>query len=130
MDSAKMNKDSCYAFYGSLRQGMENYHAYQDDLRYIATTELSGFKMYSLSEYPYVVRTGDPDHKIIVDLFRITNESTEQNIHQMEIDAGYIFSEVSISDTKFGIYLFETPGPSDPEVRGGDWTGFRKSAHF
>lgn len=125
-----MNKDSYYAFYGTLRQGMENYQVYENDLTYLSTIELSGFKMYSLVEYPYVVRTSDPDNTIVVDLFRITNRSTEQNIHEMEIDAGYIFSEVIISDTKFGIYLFEKADPSDPEVRTGDWIGFRNASHF
>lgn len=109
---------------------MENYHVYENDLKYLATTELSGFRMYSLAEYPYVIRTENPDHKITVDLFRITSDQTEQTIHEMEIEAGYIFSDVLVDNIKFGIYLFETAGWADPEIKGGDWIGFRKGSHF
>lgn len=125
-----MNTDSQYAFYGSLRKGMENYDACKNDLKYLFTTKLQGFKMYSLVEYPYVVRTEDPRDRIIVDLFRITSRDTEQNIYKMEIDAGYIFSEVIIGGIKFGIYVFETAGTLDPEVLDGDWIEFRKISHF
>lgn len=125
-----MNTDSQYAFYGSLRKGMENHYAYENDLKYLFTTKLPGFKMYSLGEYPYVVRTEDPRDSIIVELFRITSKDTEQNIYKMEIDAGYIFSEVIIGSIKFGIYVFETAGSLDPEVVHGDWIEFRKISHF
>lgn len=125
-----MNQQSQYAFYGSLRRGMENYRLYEKDLRYIRTVTLEGFKMFSLTDYPYVVRTGRSQDTIVVELFRVSNPQTEQIIHQMELEADYIFSEVEIEGIKFGIYLFEAPYPGDPEVGSGDWSFFKGSGDF
>jgi len=109
---------------------MENYCLYEDDLNFLRTVELGGFKMYSRIHYPYIVKAGKSDHKIVVDLFKVTNPETEQTIHKMELDAGYIFSEVEIADIKFGIYLFEAARADDSEVRNGDWRAFRKLSGF
>ncbi len=69
-----MNSEGGYAFYGSLREGLENYALYRDDLGFLETVELCGFKMDSLGDYPYVVQTGDFVDSIVVDLLTITNQ--------------------------------------------------------
>jgi len=125
-----MNKNSQYAFYGSLRRGMENYRLFESDLNFLRTVELGGFKMFSLGPYPYIIRTGNSEDKIVGDLFIVTNRETEQTIHKMELDAGYIFSEVEIAGNKFGIYLLEATNADHPEVGGGDWSTFRKLSRF
>ncbi|MDH4089046.1 MAG: gamma-glutamylcyclotransferase [Cyclobacteriaceae bacterium] len=125
-----MNRNSRYAFYGSMRKGLENYSLYQRDLVFLETVELSGFKMYSLVDYPYVIRTGNLADKIVVDLFAITDPETERIIHNMELGAGYIFSEVEIADIKFGIYLFERANTDNIEVSRGDWSVLRKLSGF
>jgi hypothetical protein len=48
----------------------------------------------------------------------------------MEMDAGYIFSEIEIAHIKFGIYLFETVRADNAEVTGGDWSTYRKLSGF
>ena len=109
---------------------MENYRLFENDLNFLRTIELGGFKMFSLGPYPYIIRTGNSDDKIVGDLFKVTNIETEQTIHKMELDAGYIFSEVEIAGIKFGIYLLEAANADNPEVRNGDWSAFRKLSRF
>jgi gamma-glutamylcyclotransferase (GGCT)/AIG2-like uncharacterized protein YtfP len=110
-----------YAFYGSLRLGMENHLAFADTVSYLRTVNLTGYRMYSLGEYPYVVQTHDPDDVIIADLFYIDSPATEQMIYEMEIDAGYIRCPILIEGNKFGIYVFPSSMPGDEYLPGGDW---------
>ncbi len=86
--------------------------------------------MYSLVDYPYAVYTGQTTDKITAELFEITRAETEQTIYEMEIEAGYIFSEIQIAGDKFGIFLFKTPHPDHIRIPGGDWRIFRKGGHF
>ncbi|MEJ1237780.1 gamma-glutamylcyclotransferase [Chryseolinea sp. T2] len=119
-----------YAFYGTLRMGMENHQVFAKTLVYLKTTTLQGYRMYSLAEYPYVIRTGVESDSIVVDLFQITSGNTEEMIYEMEIDAGYVLSTVTIEGIKFGIYLFETTMTDDEVVEGGDWVSYTKSQFF
>jgi gamma-glutamylcyclotransferase (GGCT)/AIG2-like uncharacterized protein YtfP len=125
-----MNSDSQYAFYGTLRRGEENYALYRQDLIYLRTVILPGYKMYSLREYPYIIKSEKLVDTIVADLFKITSAETEQMIHEMELEAGYVFSEVEIADIKFGIYLFKAKNDNHPEVGSGDWSSFRKLTGF
>jgi gamma-glutamylcyclotransferase (GGCT)/AIG2-like uncharacterized protein YtfP len=125
-----MNLDSQYAFYGTLRRGEENYALYRQDLIYLRTVILPGYKMYSLREYPYIIKSEKLVDTIVADLFKITSAETEQMIHEMELEAGYVFSEVEIADIKFGIYLFKAKNDNHPEVGSGDWSSFRKLTGF
>ena len=121
-----MNIHSQYAFYGSLMRGMENYARYEKHLKFLRKVRLEGFKMFSLEQYPYVIRTADSDHKIVAELYKVTDEKTEQSIHEMELEEGYIFSEVDIEDNKFGIYLFHSQVSNSAPVINGDWRSYRK----
>src|SRR5215218_6652999 len=94
-----------YAFYGTLRQGMDNHVAFAETLSYLRTVALSGYRMYSMVEYPYIIHTLDPQDIIVADLFYIDTAKTEEMIYEMEIDAGYIRSGLIIDDYKFGIYV-------------------------
>lgn len=125
-----MNRDSQYAFYGSLMMGMENHLVYQKHLKFIGKVELTGFRMFSLIDFPYVIRSGDPRHKIVAELYKVVDKKTEQSIHEMELDEGYIFSEVDIADKKFGIYVFESTVNNSAEVVSGDWRSFRMDQRF
>jgi gamma-glutamylcyclotransferase (GGCT)/AIG2-like uncharacterized protein YtfP len=44
----------------------------------------------------------------------------------MELEEGYIFSEVEIADDKFGIYVFDARVVDSSEVVSGDWRSYRK----
>jgi len=113
---------SLYAFYGSLRRGMENYDLYKEHLHYLYSARLTGYKLYSRGQYPFAVRTGGVD-AIVVEVFKITNPATAESIHQLELDEGYFSIEEVIDGKKTTIYLFKT-SENYPEVPGGDWVTF------
>ena len=121
-----MNKNSQYAFYGSLMKGMENYRHYERHLKFLGKVHLTGFKMFSLRRYPYVIRSNDSNHRIVAELYKVIDRKTEQSIHEMELEEGYIFSEVEIADDKFGIYVFDSRVIDSTEVISGDWRSYRK----
>jgi gamma-glutamylcyclotransferase (GGCT)/AIG2-like uncharacterized protein YtfP len=107
-------------------KGMENHIPYQDHLEFLGMVKLPGFKMYSMEQYPYVVRSNNADHTIVAELYKVVDAKTEQSIHELELDEGYIFSEVDIADDKFGIYVFDEPVINSVEVVDGDWRSYRK----
>lgn len=119
-----MNDDSLYAFYGSLRCGLENYQAYGNGaLRHLHTCRIAGFRMYSMGSYPYAIRSFN-EEQICVELFRITDQAVERAIHEMELEAEYYYDEVEIDGRKFGIYLFRQERPGDLHITDGDWKDF------
>ncbi|MCB0491402.1 MAG: gamma-glutamylcyclotransferase [Cyclobacteriaceae bacterium] len=118
-----MTGTNLFAFYGSLRRGMENYAIYQTDLKYIKTRRILGYELFALEEYPYVIKSADASNSVVVEIFQIENAHTAQNIHKMELDAGYIFEWVDVDDEKVGIYLFEQSG-GNSKVESGDWVEF------
>jgi gamma-glutamylcyclotransferase (GGCT)/AIG2-like uncharacterized protein YtfP len=110
--------------------GMENYLLYEKHMKFLGKVNLEGFKMFSLKQYPYVIRSNDSSHKIVAELYKVIDEKTEQSIHEMELEEGYIFSEVVIADNKFGIYMFESHVSNSTEVIGGDWRSYRNLQRF
>lgn len=125
-----MNKNRLYAFYGSLRKGMENYFHFKDGLEFLGRAELPGYKLFSLTDYPYAIATKNQKDCIVVELFKITNSKTEELIHQVEMDAGYIFTNVEIAKQKFGIYLFSEASSNDVWVECGDWIAYQQILAF
>ena len=125
-----MNRNSQYAFYGSLMMGMENYVLYGKHLKFLRTVQLEGFRMFTLKQYPYVIRSNDFNHRIAAELYKVIDPKTEQSIHEMELEEGYIFSEVDIAGDKFGIYLFDNHVVDSAEVINGDWRSYRKLQRF
>lgn len=118
-----MTGTNLFAFYGSLRRGMENYKAYQSDLKYLKTRRIAGFELYALEEYPYAVKTDVPSHMLVVEVFEIEDPRVAEAIHQMELEAGYIFEIIEIDGEKVGIYLFDHID-NNSKVESGDWVEF------
>ncbi len=112
-----------FAFYGSLRQGMANYLRYQSSLEFITKETIKGFALYALKDYPYAVKTNNINDELVIEVFKIEDEITRQNIHQLELDAGYIFELIDIAGMKVCIYLFKEPG-NNHFVKSGDWVEF------
>lgn len=117
-----MNKNSLYAFYGSLRKGMSNYELYKDAMIYLYSIHLKGFKLYSMGEYPCCTKSA-AENIIVVEVFKITNPVIEKEIHDMEIEEGYFYDEVTIQNDRVGIYLYNGI-ENFIEVKGGDWVSF------
>jgi len=117
-----MNKDSLYAFYGSLRKGMNNYELYKEAMDYLFSARLKGFKLYSRGQYPCVIKSGERD-SVLVEVFKIIDPLFERKIHEMEMSEGYTYEEVMIDDQNIGIYVFEDVR-NFQEVKSGDWVSF------
>jgi gamma-glutamylcyclotransferase (GGCT)/AIG2-like uncharacterized protein YtfP len=117
-----MNKDSLYAFYGSLRKGMDNYERYRDAMVYLYSIRLKDFKLYSRGLYPCVAKSTH-ENSVLVEVFRITDPQLEKEIHEMELEEGYVYEEVLINDQLVGIYVFVNI-ENFTEVKSGDWVTF------
>lgn len=111
-----------FAFYGSLRRGMQNYLAFADELEYLHSAWLRGYKMYALQEYPCVVKAG-PESKILVEIMRAKTAHCAAQIHQLELDTGYAFETISVAGQDAWLYYFVQP-PNDRVVASGDWVTF------
>lgn len=122
-----MENTTVFAFYGSLRRGMENHTLHADHLEYLFSARLSGFKLYSRGEFPVAVRSSATD-SIVVEVFRIADRSTREMIHKLEMDEGYHFESIPIGGIETGIYLFREPG-NYQQVPGGDWVTFFGETH-
>ncbi len=85
--------------------------------------QVPGYALYAMRYYPYAVKSGNPDDRIVVEVYKITDSATEKAIHALELSVGYYYDEVMIRDQRTGIYLFEKTGP-EPLVKGGDWVKF------
>lgn len=121
-----MNKYGRYAFYGSLRQGMENHLIYNKAMKFIRTVMLEGYSLYSLGDYPYAVRSegAHSAKRILADLIYFQDRAVEHEVHRMELEAGYIYEEIEIDSLNYGIYLFKEPVTGDLEIESGDWVNY------
>jgi Uncharacterized conserved protein len=120
---AFMQMPQYYLFYGSLRKGMSLHQRFESDLEYHYSLWLKGYELYALEDYPFAIKSNDPETKILVDVFEIKSQQTVDEIHQIEMAAGYFFEVIKLNDTKAGIYLFENHA-NEPKVEGGDWVNF------
>jgi len=80
------------AAYGTLRKGFYNHNRFEG-VRYLGTTEISGFDLYDLGPYPCVIK--NENGKITIDLLEVV-EDTKKAIDRMEIGAGYNIEEIEI----------------------------------
>lgn len=125
-----MNKNSIYAFYGSLRKGMYNYRHFEHHLEYLFTHDLPGYKMFALARFPLAVKTNQSTDIIKVEIMRITNPETEKQIHELELNEGYVYEGLKIRELEVGIYLFsESKDRNQPTktlevIKTGDWVEF------
>ena len=119
---------SVFAFYGSLRRGMENHILHKNHLKYLFSARLRGYSLYSRGEFPIAVKTSGANDSIVVELFSIADRDTREMIHKLEMDEGYYLENITINGTEAGIYLFRSPENYQP-VRSGDWVTFFRETH-
>jgi gamma-glutamylcyclotransferase (GGCT)/AIG2-like uncharacterized protein YtfP len=122
-----MENISVFAFYGSLRRGMENHALHAAHLKYLFSARLSGYSLYSRGEFPVAVKSSATD-SIVVEVFRVGDQSTREMIHKLEMDEGYYLEVIQISGVEAGIYMFREPG-NYQHVTGGDWVTFFRETH-
>jgi gamma-glutamylcyclotransferase (GGCT)/AIG2-like uncharacterized protein YtfP len=117
-----------FAFYGTLREGQGNRAWCDEHVKSLGVTTLSGYAMWSLGGYPYVMETpSEPENTITVELVEIDDPDTIMNIHGMEIGAGYYNDMIEVNDDIFIIYLFSEHGQHFSQtISSGDWNEFVK----
>ena len=125
-----MDSKSKYAFYGTLRRGMENYETFRNSMEYLRTVDIPGFRMYSKGSYPYVVRSQDEQDRITAEIFQIGNPMAAKEIDELELGAGYFLDYMSIGNEKFGIYVFQQNFTDDFRIASGDWVQHVKERGF
>jgi gamma-glutamylcyclotransferase (GGCT)/AIG2-like uncharacterized protein YtfP len=118
-----MAGSSRYAFYGSLRRGLQNHEPYKSHLRYQFSCWIKGFQLYSLGDFPFAWKTGIESDKILVEVFEIDNLQVEEQINQLEKGYGYIDDTILIDEKPAKIYLFKDKA-NYPIVLEGDWLKF------
>ncbi len=112
-----------YAFYGSLRKGMDLYKKFEFDLQYKFSLWLPGYDLYSLGPYPCAIKSKNSGSKILIEVMHITSPMAEQKIFDIERNAGYYFEEVTIGKQLVGMFLYEHSA-NYPKVLHGDWVTF------
>lgn len=123
-----MENTNVFAFYGSLRRGMENYALHSEHLKYLFSARLSGYKLFSRGEFPVALKSNSPADSIVVELFSIADRTTREMIHKLEMDEGYYFEKIMVDGIEAGIYLVKDPENYHP-VSGGDWVTFFRQTH-
>ena len=119
-----MNAHSLYAFYGTLRKGMENHYMLGPETQYLGRVKLPGYKLFSLVDYPYAVKSRSLSDMIVAELFFIPDKAVQQYIHSMELDAGYYYYEIILEGKRYGIYLFSEERKEHDQIISGDWVEF------
>lgn len=111
--------------YGSLRKGEYNYNFFLRDQKYIKTVTKKGFKLYSLGSYPCIVRTNNPDDKVVFDLFEVS-DSVKKAIDRMEFQAGYHVDYIEEKNNQYEIYVFRDGYSNTHLIKHGDWVKYRQ----
>lgn len=119
-----------YAFYGTLRLKMENFIPFADQIEYIKTVTIKGYKMYSLGDYPYILKTGLESDRIVCDLCRVANSSVCREIDEMEITAGYECEDIEVDGEFFRIFVYKNYIPGTPQILSGDWVRLMNENNF
>ena len=92
-----------------------------DNLTYIKTLEISGYKLYSLGSYPGIKNSNNKHNVITVDLFQINDSQTEKSIDLMEKGAGYSVSNISINNHNAKLYVYNGAVEKENLIKSGDW---------
>lgn len=120
-----MTTKTLVAVYGSLRRGLHN-HVLLEQADYVSRETLPGFKMYSMSAYPYITPT-DPSDEILVELYLVTTEELSR-LDTLEGYPGFYSRKlVATSQGNAWIYFISTDNPTEPPVTSGDWFSYYNS---
>jgi gamma-glutamylcyclotransferase (GGCT)/AIG2-like uncharacterized protein YtfP len=123
-----MENTTVFAFYGSLRRGMENHALHADHLKYLFSARLRGYRLHSRGEFPVAVRSPSNTDSVVVELFSIADRSTREMIHKLEMDEGYFLEKINVDGIDAAIYLYENQG-NYQHVESGDWVTFFRETH-
>lgn len=117
--------------YGSLRKGNYNFEEFERyfgyGFKYVSTTTITGYKLYSLGAYPAIKESGNLSDILVVDLIRVS-DIVKDEIDAMELGAGYVIQnkiiQIEGSTYPCEIYVYNHNVNEQNLVESGDWTNF------
>jgi gamma-glutamylcyclotransferase (GGCT)/AIG2-like uncharacterized protein YtfP len=126
--TAKLNEK--FAFYGTLREGHgNNLYLVKPAVgtKYEGTRVLSGYKMFDIGgkSYPFVVKTGNPEDTIVVELYHLPDQTYAKRIHWMELGSNFHVEELNLDDQTYWLYA-KKDGTGFMPVPYGDWTKYKR----
>jgi gamma-glutamylcyclotransferase (GGCT)/AIG2-like uncharacterized protein YtfP len=105
--------------YGSLKKGLP-LDRYLRDATFINTAEISGFTLYSARYYPVMFFCGDPNAKVVGELYEIDDVS---HIDRIELSAGYSRGVIAkYNGEEVQSYYYEEIRPIGFSV----WSGYER----
>jgi gamma-glutamylcyclotransferase (GGCT)/AIG2-like uncharacterized protein YtfP len=112
-----------YAFYGSLRRGLQNHERFKAHLNYRFSSWVKGYQLYSLGDFPFAVKSANANDKILVEVFEVIDPQAQNQLDDLELGYGYHIETILIDGHPVKIYLFKE-NANYPLVSGGDWAKF------
>lgn len=110
------------AVYGSLRKQMYNNTRFP--MEFMMTTVIDGFQLYDLGPYPMVVKTGNIEDTVVIEVYHVTSR-TKESIDAMEEGAGYILLEVPITNEVMAtIYAYDHIPEKSKQIKSGDYVKY------
>ena len=97
-----------FAAYGTLRLGNGNWsHFLDEEVPVVMLGDtISGYYMVTTGWIPMVVKSDNPDDKVVVDVFNLDGRDTKAKaVHMLEIGAGYDL-EFATTDSGLPVYLY------------------------
>lgn len=122
-------------FYGSLRPGCYNWDRGNRSSGMIdnGVTTISGYKMFSLGSYPFIIETGKEEDVITVNKIDITSQEKANGIAWMERGAGYTEKRVELDGEEYTLWVFGEEVINRigdlsrfPHVEDGNWVEYIK----
>lgn len=114
--------------YGSLRLGEYNYNyfkeRYGNDMKYIRSIILEGYKLYSLGSYPGIKKSQN-NEPLMVDIIEVSDE-VYHFITEMELSSGYGCVALNIDNIDCTLYVYKGPVYEKNLVKSGDWSNYLK----
>jgi gamma-glutamylcyclotransferase (GGCT)/AIG2-like uncharacterized protein YtfP len=111
------------AVYGTLRAGFGNNARCLKTSEHLTTETVKGLGMVSLSAFPAVYTSKDPDKEITIEVWRTPSDAVNQGLDSLEGYPGFYHRKlIDTSQGKAWIYFIDTYTDESPnQVENGDW---------
>lgn len=132
MDSKDIKAKEYFAVYGSLLKGQYNHYLIKDS-EFVEKAEVKGYDLYSLGRFP--VAKPSKDGTLVVEVYKIKDDSIKTSIHVMEVLAGYDPYEITINGKNCIMYVgsdqyYRVPSTVGSKVPNGDWGAYNRTPDF
>lgn len=94
------------AVYGTLKKGHGNHRLVEG--RYIKTTKIANFNLYTTGYIPFAIPSKDPMDQIVIEVYYVTPSSYKM-MRQLELGAGYKEILVSVDTLNATMWIYDDP---------------------